>query len=134
VHFTFTPAAKFQAQQSRQAEGTGGGGVGEPGASGSPRLSAQQRLSSMGGAAAMSAAAPSDVTGICGTGYYISVSRCAVLCCAVLAPVSTPVGCLKFGKVSQRNSRQGMSCKVSQRISRQVMSCGQELCMHVACE
>lgn len=26
----------------------------------------------------MSAAAPSDVTGICGTGYYISVS---VLCC-----------------------------------------------------
>jgi hypothetical protein len=110
VHFTFTPAAKFQAQQSRQAEGTGGGGVGEPGASGSPRLSAQQRLSSMGGAAAMSAAAPSDVTGICGTGYYISVSRCAVLCCAVLccavlccavlAPVSTPVGCLKFGKVS----------------------------------
>jgi hypothetical protein len=72
-------AAKFQAQQSRQAEGGGtgaGSAAGEAGGTGSPRLSAQQRLSSMGGGggAAMSAAAPSDVTGICGTGYYISVS------------------------------------------------------------
>jgi hypothetical protein len=61
-------AAKFQAQQARQAEG------GEQLGTGSPRLNAQQRLSSMGGAA-VSAAAPSDVTGICGTGYYISVSN-----------------------------------------------------------
>jgi len=68
-------AAKFQAQQARQAglDAEAGGGV-EAAGTGSPRLNAQQRLSSMGGAAAMSAAAPSDVTGICGTGYYISVS------------------------------------------------------------
>jgi hypothetical protein len=107
-HFTF--AAKFQAQQSRQAEGSGGVGVGEPGTSGSPRLSAQQRLSSLGGAAAMSAAAPSDVTGICGTGYYISVSRvlcCGVQCCtlpfrAVLCCAGicvTPCSALKSHKV-----------------------------------
>lgn len=80
-------AAKFQAQQSRQAEG------GEQQGSGSPRLSAQQRLSSLGGAAAMSAAAPSDVTGICGTGYYISVSGLAPLpvqaCCPVCAADDT---------------------------------------------
>lgn len=68
-------AAKFQAQQARQAglDADAAGGV-EAAGTGSPRLNAQQRLSSMGGAAAMSAAAPSDVTGICGTGYYISVS------------------------------------------------------------
>jgi hypothetical protein len=75
-------AAKFQAQQARQAGldnegGSGGGGgpgVGEGDRPGSPRhLGSQQRLSSMGNALLMSAAAPSDVTGICGTGFYISV-------------------------------------------------------------
>lgn len=67
-------AAKFQAQQTRPAGQPDTDG-GEAGGTGSPRLSAQQRMSSMGGAAAMSGAAPSDVTGICGTGYYISVSN-----------------------------------------------------------
>ena len=69
-------AAKFQAQQARQAGLDSEAGIASevPSGTGSPRLTGQQRMSSLGGAAAMSAAAPSDVTGICGTGYYISVS------------------------------------------------------------
>lgn len=69
-------AAKFQAQQASQAglDADMSGGGAEVSGSGSPRLTAQQRLSSLGGIAAMSAAAPSDLTGVCGTGFYISVS------------------------------------------------------------
>lgn len=93
-HVPLLRAAKFQAQQSRQAEGGGGGAAGEAGGTGSPRLSAQQRLSSMGGGggAAMSAAAPSDVTGICGTGYYISV-RCTCAVCACDSSVESCAVC-----------------------------------------
>jgi hypothetical protein len=51
-------------------------------------------MSSMGGAAAMSATAPSDVTGICGTGYYISVSSANCAAAAVVhvtAPVAAAI-------------------------------------------
>lgn len=67
--------AKFNtaaAAAGGSSDGTPGDGTG--GKSGSPKMSGdlgQRRLSSVG-AGVVSATAPSDVTGVCGTGLYIS--------------------------------------------------------------